>query len=43
MDDPGAELKFTEPRIQYQLKYFQRQLRSWEKTVDTSIDPRKSA
>ncbi|ETI26154.1 hypothetical protein G647_02931 [Cladophialophora carrionii CBS 160.54] len=40
MDDPGAELKFTEPRIQHQLKCFQRQLRLWEKTVDVSIDPR---
>ncbi|KIW65326.1 hypothetical protein PV04_07596 [Phialophora macrospora] len=40
MDDPGAELKFNEPKIQYQLKYFQRQLRSWEKTVDVSIDRR---
>ena len=41
MDDPGAELIFTEPRVQWQLKCFRRQLQQWEKTVDVSIDPRK--
>lgn len=41
MDDPGAELNFTEPRTQHQLKYFQRQLRLWEKSVDIEVDPRE--
>ncbi|EXJ78087.1 hypothetical protein A1O3_09248 [Capronia epimyces CBS 606.96] len=38
MDDPGAELNFTEPRIQHQLKYFQHQLRLWENSVGTDVD-----
>lgn len=41
MDDPGAELNFSEPRIQYQLKCFENQLHQWEKDVDVSVDPRK--
>ncbi|KIX98988.1 uncharacterized protein Z520_05449 [Fonsecaea multimorphosa CBS 102226] len=40
MDDPGAELNFSEPRVQYQLKCFQRQLQQWEKNVDVSVDHR---
>ncbi|OAP63758.1 hypothetical protein AYL99_02985 [Fonsecaea erecta] len=40
MDDPGADLNFTEPRVQYQLKCFQRQLQQWEKNVDPSVDKR---
>ncbi|EXJ73945.1 uncharacterized protein A1O5_02239 [Cladophialophora psammophila CBS 110553] len=40
MDDPGADLNFTEPRVQYQLKCFQRQLQQWEKTVDAAVDQR---
>ncbi|KAJ9610443.1 hypothetical protein H2200_005220 [Cladophialophora chaetospira] len=40
MDDPGADVKFTDPRVQYQLKCFQRQLRQWEKNLDVSVDPR---
>ncbi|EHY59603.1 hypothetical protein HRR83_001125 [Exophiala dermatitidis] len=39
MDDPGAELNFTEARTQHQLKYFQRQLKLWEKSVDADMDP----
>lgn len=42
LDDPGADLNFHEPRIQYQLKCFQRQLRDWERSVDVSVDPRES-
>ena len=42
MDDPGADLKFTDQRIQFQLKVFQKQMRQWEKTINVSIDPRKS-
>ncbi|EXJ88469.1 hypothetical protein A1O1_05399 [Capronia coronata CBS 617.96] len=40
MDDPGAELNFTEPRTQHQLKYFQRQLQQWERSVNVDLDPR---
>ena len=40
MDDPGADLSFTDSKIQYQLIYLQRQLERWEKTVGDSIDQR---
>ncbi|KIW22930.1 uncharacterized protein PV07_11175 [Cladophialophora immunda] len=40
MDDPGADLDFTEPRVQYQLKCFQRQLQQWEKDTDVAVDHR---
>lgn len=42
MHDPGAEVNFMEPRIQYQLKCFQRQLLDWEKCIDASLDRRTS-
>ncbi|KIW83329.1 hypothetical protein Z517_02574 [Fonsecaea pedrosoi CBS 271.37] len=40
MDDPGADLNFMEPRVQYQLKCFERQLQQWERNVDVSVDQR---
>ncbi|KIX01619.1 uncharacterized protein Z518_09345 [Rhinocladiella mackenziei CBS 650.93] len=40
MDDPGADLNFTEPRVQYQLRLFQRQLQQWETSLDPSLDRR---
>jgi hypothetical protein len=30
MDDPSAEVIFTEPKVQYQLNAFAHQLRSWQ-------------
>jgi hypothetical protein len=40
MDDPGAELEFSDPRVQYQMKAFQRQLQQWQKSLDESIPKR---
>ncbi|KAI1627499.1 hypothetical protein EDD37DRAFT_263504 [Exophiala viscosa] len=40
MCDHGANLDFLDSRTQYQLKYFQRQLQDWEKSVDVDVDKR---
>lgn len=38
MDDPTADINFLEPRIQYQLKSFERQLELWKKNLDVPVD-----
>lgn len=38
MDDPTADINFLEPRIQYQLKSFERQLEMWKKDLDVPVD-----
>ncbi|KIV84984.1 hypothetical protein, variant [Exophiala sideris] len=40
MCDHGADLDFLDSRTQYQLKYFQRQLQDWERSVDVDVDRR---
>lgn len=40
MDDPCAELSFTDAKTQYQLRTFEHQLSLWEKSLDVTLDPR---
>ncbi|KIV91777.1 hypothetical protein PV10_06283 [Exophiala mesophila] len=40
MDDPTADVNFLDPRIQYQLKGFERQLEIWKKNLDVTVDKR---
>ncbi len=38
MDDPGADVNFAQPRVQYQLKIFERQLENWQASFDCAVD-----
>lgn len=37
MDDPAGKINFLEPKIQYQLKSFERQLEKWRQETDVPI------